>query len=69
MVQTIHRSFAEKHLRRPAVQEITGLSRSTIYALIDRQVFPKPQRNLGRNMWRESTLIAWMDANDPNRSE
>ncbi len=56
-----------KFLDIKQVCEATGLGRSTIYALIQQHKFPKPQRNLGRNMWRESGLIAWADANDPNR--
>lgn len=48
------------------VSEATGLGRSTIFALVREGKFPKPQRELGRNLWRESTLIRWMDANDPN---
>ena len=28
--------MAQKHLRRPAVQELTGLSRSTIYDLMNK---------------------------------
>jgi len=51
------------------VSEATGQGRSTIYELIKQGRFPKPQRNLGKNMWRESALIAWADANDPNRDE
>lgn len=51
------------------VCEATGQGRSTIYELIKQEKFPKPQRNLGKNMWRESALIAWADANDPNRDD
>ena len=50
------------------VCEATGQGKSTIYRLIEEGKFPKPQRNLGRNMWRESALIAWADANDPNQN-
>jgi prophage regulatory protein len=48
------------------VSEAMGLGKSTIYTMVDEGRFPKPQRNLGKNLWRESTLIAWCDANDPN---
>jgi len=48
------------------VVEATGLKKSTIYTLISQGKFPKPQKNLGKNLWRESTLIAWADRNDPN---
>lgn len=49
------------------VCEATGLGERTIYRLIEEGRFPKPQKNMGRNLWRESCLIAWADANDPNR--
>lgn len=49
------------------VSEATGLGRSTILEMVKQGTFPKPQRNLGKNMWRESALIAWADRNDPNQ--
>ena len=48
------------------VCEATGQGKTTIYELIKDGRFPKPQQNLGKNMWRESALIKWADANDPN---
>jgi predicted DNA-binding transcriptional regulator AlpA len=47
---------------------MTGLGKSTIYQLIQEKKFPKPLNDLGRNFWRESTLIAWADSRDPNRT-
>lgn len=46
----------------------TGLSESTIERLIrdEDASFPKPQNKVGKRLWRESAVIAWMDANDPN---
>lgn len=53
--------MAEKHLRRPAVEEITGLSRSTIYALMARGEFPKPIKITGKAVaWPESAIAAWL---------
>lgn len=51
----------EKHYRRPAVEEKTGLSRSSIYELMDRDLFPRPIR-IGRRAvaWRESDIEAWL---------
>lgn len=48
-------------LRRPAVEELTGLSRSSIYALMDRGEFPRPRR-IGRRAvaWDEATLERWL---------
>ena len=53
--------MAEKHLRRPAVEEATGLSRSTIYEMMDRGEFPRPIR-VGRRAvaWPESSVLAWL---------
>ena len=50
----------EKHLRRPTVQDLTGLSRSTIYRLMEHGAFPRPVRLSPRTVaWRESDLAAW----------
>ncbi len=51
----------EKHLRRAAVEEITGLSRSTLYALMSRGAFPKPIKLTGKAVaWPESRIDAWL---------
>lgn len=51
----------ETLLRRPAVEAATGLSRSTIYAFMARDDFPKPVR-LGplAVAWRHSDVQAWI---------
>ncbi|MFN3262980.1 MAG: AlpA family transcriptional regulator [Pikeienuella sp.] len=51
----------QKILRRPAVEAVTGLSRSTIYALMAEDRFPKPLR-LGRRAvgWTEADIAAWL---------
>ncbi len=48
-------------LRRPAVEKLTGLSRSSIYALMDRGEFPRPRR-IGRRAvaWDEAALERWL---------
>ena len=53
--------IATKILRRPRVEDRTGLSRSTIYAKICANEFPKPVR-LGRRAvgWLESEIDAWV---------
>jgi prophage regulatory protein len=43
------------------VCEVTGLSSSTIYELVKRGDFPRPIKIGGKNGWRESTLIAFLD--------
>lgn len=54
--------MTEKMLRRPAVEQLVGLGRSTIYAMIAEGTFPKPLK-LGKRAvgWRESEITAWID--------
>ena len=53
--------MADPHLRRPAVEAATGLSRSTIYDMMDRNEFPRPVR-IGRRAvaWPESAIQQWL---------
>lgn len=51
----------EHHLRRPAVEAATGLSRSSIYAMMDAGEFPRPVR-IGKRAvaWPESAVNTWL---------
>ncbi|MGR3513178.1 MAG: helix-turn-helix transcriptional regulator [Paracoccaceae bacterium] len=50
-----------RHLRRHIVEEITGLSRSTIYALMSKGQFPRPIRLRGKAVaWSEEDVAAWL---------
>ena len=53
----------ERIVRRPDVERITGLSRSSIYAKMASGTFPKPVR-LGENSvgWKESDVQGWIAA-------
>ncbi len=51
------------------VCECMNLSVSQINAMVKARTFPQPQRGLGKRRWRESALIAWADANDPNQEK
>lgn len=53
----------ERLLRRPAVEAVTGLSRSTIYAMMAEGEFPKPIR-LGKRAvgWRKADIAAWLES-------
>lgn len=52
---------ATKHLRRKAVEEITGLSRSTIYDLMGRGLFPRPVKLTSKVVgWPEDSVAAWL---------
>lgn len=50
-------------LRRPDVERITGLSRSTLYAMMADGTFPKPVK-LGKRAvgWRQSDISEWLDS-------
>ena len=60
---------APKILRRPAVEAITGLSRSTIYQNMQTGEFPKPIR-LGAKAvgWIESEIVDWINARTLERN-
>ena len=51
-----------KLLRRKQVEEVTGLSRSSIYAMMKDGSFPK-QRKIGRRAvaWREEDIMEWLE--------
>ena len=58
-----------KILRRPAVEAITGLSRSTIYQNMQAGEFPKPIR-LGAKAvgWVESEIVDWIETRVSERN-
>ncbi|WP_295533774.1 AlpA family transcriptional regulator [uncultured Thioclava sp.] len=47
--------------RRPDVEKLVGLSRSTLYAMMAEGSFPKPVK-LGKRAvgWREADLHTWL---------
>lgn len=53
--------FTRKLLKLPDVQEITGLSRSQIYALIAKQKFVRPVKIARSSRWPLDAVIAWVD--------
>lgn len=57
--------MAERHYRRPAVEEITGLSRTTIYAMMSRGEFPRPVRLTRKAVaWPESKITEWLNSRE-----
>ncbi len=51
----------DKFLRLPAVKEMTGLGRSTIYELMSKGDFPRPVKLTGKAIaWPESRVTAWL---------
>ena len=50
-----------RHLRRKAVQEMTGLSCSTLYALMASGRFPRPVKLTGKAVaWPETAIAEWL---------
>ena len=61
MTAQLHGLVTDKHLRRRAVEVLTGLSRSTIYDLMAKGVFPRPVRLTAKAVaWPESAIAAWL---------
>ncbi len=57
-------------LRRHAVEDRTGLSRSSIYDRIAAGEFPKPVSLGGRSVgWLESEIIEWQKARIAERAQ
>ncbi len=58
--------MVDRILRRPEVEARTGLARSTIYAWMAADAFPKPVA-LGARLvgWREADITAWVEACTP----
>ena len=57
-----HAAARGRFLRMPDVIATTGLSRPTIYRLIDRNEFPRQQQLTARCVgWWESDVEAWLE--------
>ena len=58
--------MTDKHLRRPEVQALTGLSRSTIYDLMAKGQFPRPVRLTEKAVaWPDSAIAKWLSQRTP----
>jgi prophage regulatory protein len=61
-------AYSDRLLRLPAVQELTGLARATIYKAVVQRHFPKPVK-LGRaSAWPEAEVRDWIEARKAERS-
>lgn len=58
-------------MRLPAVTQATGYSRSSIYSLMKRKVFPAPVRLAGGGAvaWRSSEVAAWIAAQGQQQAD
>lgn len=58
----------ERVIRRPEVEARTGLSRSTLYAMIAAGAFPAPIKlGLRAVGWSEAEISDWVDARKAKR--
>lgn len=58
--------MSKKYLRRPAVEQMTGLSRSTIYLLMSRGEFPRPVKLTTKAVaWSEAAVTEWLASRAP----
>ena len=63
-------STNERLLRRREVEKITGVSRSSIYRLMQESDFPRPVRiGPGAVRWKASEINAWIESRPVARSE
>ena len=59
----------DRLLRRREVEEITGLSRSTIYRMLKTGQFPQSVRIRSRSVrWKLSDINEWMDSKTSGRA-
>ncbi|SFO27109.1 transcriptional regulator, AlpA family [Roseovarius lutimaris] len=55
--------MSDRILRRKDVEQLTGLSRSTIYRHVNAGTFPAPVKLTERLIgWRASAISGWMDS-------
>jgi len=62
--------MTKRFLRRPLVEEITGLPTSSLYDEIAKGRFPKPVKlSASRVAWLEDEVLAWQEARIAARDE
>lgn len=60
-------NLADRHLRRRDVEALTGLARSTLYALMAKGQFPRPVKLTGKAVaWPESKISEWLASRATN---
>ena len=60
----------EKLLRRREVEELTGLSRASVYRLISEGEFPRPVRVSATGVrWKASDIAAWIQSRPVSTTE
>lgn len=66
--ETLAPRIGERLLRRPEVEMKVGLTRSTLYRMIDKGLFPAPVHIGGVAAWPLSEVDEWIDDLKQNRS-
>ena len=60
----------DRLLRRREVEKITGMSRSSIYRLMQEDEFPRPVRvGPAAVRWKASAIMGWIESRPVARSE
>ena len=55
--------MSDRLLRRREIEKTTGMSRSSIYRLMQSGDFPRPVRvGLSAVRWRESDITTWLES-------
>ena len=55
----------QRHLRRAAVEELTGLSRSSLYDQMKKGLFPRAVKLTAKAVaWREDDIASWLASRD-----
>lgn len=55
--------MADRYIRRREVESLTGLSRTTIYDMMNRGDFPRPVKLTGKAVgWPESIVVEWLES-------
>ena len=63
-------TMQDRLLRRRQVEEITGMSRSTIYKMMQNGEFPRPVRiGPAAVRWRASDITAWVETRPVARGD
>ena len=55
----------QRHLRRSAVEDLTGLSRSALYDLMSKGLFPRAVKLTAKAVaWREDDVANWLNSRE-----
>lgn len=61
LTPTTPATVKDRNLRLPETENVTGVKKSTIYALAKKGKFPKPIKITRRlSVWRESEIQTWI---------